>query len=358
MSNAYDALLVASFGGPEGPQDVLPFLENVLRGRTVPPQRLREVAEHYQMFGGRSPINEQNRQLVAAIQQELAEHGPTVPVYWGNRNWHPFLADTLRRMAADGVLRALALVTSAFASYSGCRQYREDIARAQAEVGPVAPRVDKLRLFYNHPGFIEPMVDRVRAALAQLPADPLPQLVFTAHSIPLTMAAGCRYEEQLREACRLVAAGVERDDWELAYQSRSGPPHQPWLEPDVGDLIEQQARGLNRQQPPLAAPRNVVVVPIGFLSDHMEVVYDLDYELHKRCDRLGVRLVRAATVGTHPRFVRMIVELIAERITEAPRRLAVGRLGPSHDECPPDCCPMACPVAAVAGAEMARGSRN
>ena len=246
----YDALVVVSFGGPDGPADVLPFLENVLRGRNVPRERMLAVAEHYYHFGGGSPINEQNRRLIAAIERELAEHGPQLPVYWGNRNWHPLLADTLRQMAADGVKRALAFVTSGFSSYSGCRQYRENIAAAQAEVGPAAPVVDKLRVFFNHPGFIEPMIELTRTALEQVPAERRSNavLIFTAHSIPLVMAQGCRYEEQLREACRLIAEGVNNAspgragvsmNWHLVYQSRSGPPHQPWLEPDINDYFKE-----------------------------------------------------------------------------------------------------------------------
>jgi ferrochelatase len=354
----YDALLVVSFGGPDRPDDVLPFLENVLRGRNVPRERMLEVAEHYYHFGGRSPINEQNRALVAAIERELVEHGLPLRVYWGNRNWHPLLPDTLRQMKADGVRRALAFVTSAFSSYSGCRQYRENIAAAQVEVGPGAPQVDKLRVFFNHPGFIEPMIEHTRDALAQVPADrrDIAFLLFTAHSIPLSMAQGSRYEEQLRESCRLVTEGVGqaepdnarlrqaqpddprlcqaqpdlRADWHLVYQSRSGPPQQPWLEPDISAYIAKRHADV-----PL---RDVVVVPIGFVSDHMEVVYDLDTELRRFCERLGINMVRAATVGTHPRFVRMIRELIEERMTGSPQRLALGTLGPSHDECPNDCC--------------------
>jgi protoporphyrin/coproporphyrin ferrochelatase len=333
MITPYDALLIVSFGGPDGPEDVLPFLENVLRGRNVPRERMLEVAEHYFQFGGRSPINEQNRQLIAAVERELAEHGRPLPVYWGNRNWHPLLPDTLKQMAADGVRRALAFVTSAFSSYSGCRQYREDIARAQKEVGPEAPHVDKLRVFFNHPGFIEPMVENTRAAIDRVPAGrrDKARLVFTAHSIPTAMAAGCRYEEQLRESCRLVAEGVGRDDWDLAYQSRSGPPQQPWLEPDIGEFLQKvQGSGFRVQ--------DVVIVPIGFISDHMEVLYDLDTEARQLCERMGVNMVRAATVGIHPRFVRMIRELIEERLSDSPRRLALGTLGPNHDVCPEDCC--------------------
>jgi ferrochelatase len=332
MSQPYDALLVVSFGGPDGPDDVLPFLENVLRGRNVPRERMLEVAEHYYKFDGRSPINDQNRALIASLEKELTAHGPQLPIYWGNRNWHPLLADTLRQMASDGVRRALAFVTSAYSSYSGCRQYRENIAAAQAEVGPTAPTVDKLRVFFNHPGFIEPMIENVRAALDKVPADRRnnAELIFTAHSIPQAMATNCRYEEQLREASRLVADGVGRQNWNLVYQSRSGPPQQPWLEPDVGDFIESR-----HQESPI---RDVVVVPIGFISDHLEVLFDLDTEVRHQCEQLGINLVRAATVGTDPRFIRMIRELIEERISDSPSRLALGPLGPSHDVCPADCC--------------------
>jgi len=331
-SRTYDALLVVSFGGPDGPDDVIPFLENVLRGRRVPRERMLEVAEHYQHFGGKSPINNQNRQLIAALERELAAHDLKLPIYWGNRNWHPLLADTLRTMAADGVRRALAFVTSAFSSYSGCRQYREDIARAQQVVGPAAPQVDKLRVFFNHPGFIESLIERTRDALAQIPAESRDDalLLFTAHSIPQAMADGCPYEVQLREACRLVSEGVGRDSWRLVYQSRSGPPQQPWLEPDIRDFLHQQ----HAKQP----IRYVVIVPIGFISDHLEVVYDLDTELRALCNKLGIHMVRAATVGTHPRFIRMIRELIEERLSESPQRLTLGTLGPKEDVCPDDCC--------------------
>jgi ferrochelatase len=331
-SPVYDALLVVSFGGPDGPDDVIPFLENVLRGRNVPRERMLEVAEHYQHFGGKSPINDQNRALIAALERELAEHGPKLPIYWGNRNWHPLLADSLRQMEADGVQRALAFVTSAFSSYSGCRQYREDIARAQNEVGPNAPQIDKLRVFFNHPGYIEPMIEQTRAAQNTIPADRRDgaPLLFTAHSIPQAMADGCLYVAQLREACRLVGLGVGRDDWQLVYQSRSGPPQQPWLAPDVGDCL----RELHASQP----LRDAVVVPIGFISDHLEVLYDLDTEVRALCDERGINLVRVATVGTHPRFVRMIRELIAERSSCDPNCLALGTLGPKEDICPENCC--------------------
>lgn len=334
MAQSYDAILIVSFGGPEGPDEVMPFLENVLRGKPVPRERMLEVAEHYQHFGGVSPINEQNRQLIAALEKELAAHGPCLPVYWGNRNWRPLLPETLAQMGRDGVKRALAFFTSAFSSYSGCRQYRENIAAAQAEVGPSAPQVDKVRVFYNHPGFIEPMVESLDLCLARIPVDSRAgaKVFFTAHSIPLSMAENCRYEVQLAEACRLVAAGarLSPDQWELVYQSRSGSPHQPWLEPDVCDRIEQLHAGGNLH--------DLVLVPIGFISDHMEVLFDLDTEARELCERLGVSMQRAATVGVHPRFVRMIRELIEERSADASDRPALGTLGASHDVCPADCC--------------------
>jgi ferrochelatase len=332
--SSYHAILIVSFGGPEGPDEVMPFLENVLRGKPVPRERMLEVAEHYQHFGGVSPINEQNRQLIAALEQELAAHGPHLPIYWGNRNWHPLLPETLAQMGRDGVRRAIAFFTSAFSSYSGCRQYRENILAAQQEVGPSAPQVDKLRVFYNHPGFIEPMTDSLAKCLASVSPEqsPAAKVLFTAHSIPLSMAENCRYEVQLAEACRLVAegAGLATDQWELVYQSRSGSPHVPWLEPDVCDRIEQlhAAGGL----------QELVIVPIGFISDHMEVLFDLDTEARVLCERLGVRMQRAATVGVHPRFIRMIRELIVERIDNAATRPALGSLGASHDVCPADCC--------------------
>jgi ferrochelatase len=255
-----------------------------------------------------------------------------LPIYWGNRNWHPLLADTLRQMRDDGVQRALAFFTSAFSSYSGCRQYRENIAAAQEEVGAGAPQIDKLRVFFNHPGFIEPMIERTREALEKIPAErrSAASLCFTAHSIPLSMADNCKYAAQLNEACRLVAEGVAQHDWRLIYQSRSGPPNQPWLEPDILDYL----RELKSQ----TSVQDVVVVPIGFTSDHMEVMYDLDTEAQQVASEIGLNLVRAGTVGTHPRFITMIRELIVERMTDNPDRLALGTLGPSHDVCPVDCC--------------------
>ncbi len=330
----YDAVVVVSFGGPDKREDVLPFLENVLRGRNVPRERMMEVAEHYYHLGGKSPINDQNRALITALEHELARQDLPLPVYWGNRNWHPLLADTLRQMATDGVRRALAYVTSAYGSYSGCRQYLDDIARAQQQVGASSPRVEKIRLFYNHPGFIEATAERVSEALGRLPPESraAARLVYAAHSIPTAMAARSPYAEQLREACRLVSAELGRDDWTLVYQSRSGPPSQPWLAPDINDYL----RELHASQ----SPREVIVVPIGFVSDHMEVLYDLDTEARGLCDDLGLVMVRAGTVGVHPKFISMIGELILERMDDPKvTRRALGNLGPWHDFCPADCCP-------------------
>ncbi len=333
MANNYEALLVVSFGGPEKPDDVLPFLENVLRGKNVPRERMLEVAEHYYRFGGVSPINSQIRDLIAALRGELAEHGLKMPIYWGNRNWHPLLSDTLRQMASDGVRHALAFVTSAYSSYSSCRQYLEDIEQARDEVGANAPVVDKLRMFFNHPGFIEPMIESMSAALAQVPADRRPNaaIVYTAHSIPRSMAGTCQYEAQLNEASRLVSEALGLERWHLVYQSRSGPPSQPWLEPDVCDYLREQ-----HQQGRL--PSDVVILPIGFVSDHLEVLFDLDTEAKAVCEELGVHMVRAATSGSHPRFVQMIRQLVVERLGDNPDRPALGNLGPSPDVCPIGCC--------------------
>jgi ferrochelatase len=298
----YDALLVLSFGGPEKHEDVIPFLENVLRGRNVPRERMLEVAEHYYHFDGRSPINDQNRALIAALKEVV-----DIPIYWGNRNWHPMLADTVRQMRDDGIRSAIAFVTSAFGSYSGCRQYAEDVAKARAAVGEGAPEIVRIRPFSAHPAFIEAMTDRVRAAIAQVPDG---RLIFTAHSVPVSMALSSPYVEELNRACAVVASGVGITDWKLVYQSRSGPPGQPWLEPDICDYLRE-------------IRSNAVIAPIGFLSDHMEVLYDLDSEARAVCDELGIRMARAGTAGTHPAMIRMIAELIE---TEPP-------------VCPATCCP-------------------
>jgi len=329
----YDAILVVSFGGPESREDVIPFLENVLRGRNVPRERMLAVAEHYYHFDGKSPINQQTRDLISALKAELAQHGPKLPVYWGNRNWHPLLADTLRQMKQDGIHRALAFVTSAYSSYSGCRQYREDIARAQAEVGTGTPEIDKLRAFYNHPGFIDATEARLRDAFAEVPASARRnvQIVYTAHSIPMSMANTCDYVRQLEEVRKLVSARLGVSNDALVYQSRSGAPGQPWLEPDILDYLrEVKERNLASA---------VVLAPISFISDHMEVLYDLDIEARQLCDSLPLPMVRAKTVGVHPKFVAMIRELILERLNPGTERRALGSLGPRPDVCAEDCCP-------------------
>src|SRR5271154_5987396 len=329
----YDAILVVSFGGPEAREDVIPFLENVLRGRNIPRERMLTVAEHYYHFGGKSPINQQTRELIAALEAELAQHGIKLPVYWGNRNWHPLLPDTLRKMKQDGVKRALGFVTSAYSSYSGCRQYRENIARAQSEVGTGAPEVDKLRAFFNHPLFIEATVERVREALSAIPADARGnvQIVYLAHSIPVSMANTCDYVGQLEEVRRLVSEALGQKNDVLVYQSRSGAPGQPWLEPDILHYVRQVKAGN------LASA--VVLAPISFISDHMEVLYDLDVEARQLCDSLALPMTRAKTVGVHPKFVAMIRELILERVNPGSERRSVGTLGATPDNCAEDCCP-------------------
>lgn len=328
----YDAVLYLSFGGPESPDDVMPFMRNVIEGRGIPDGRLAEVAEHYHLFGGVSPINAQNRAVIMALQELLSAEGPDLPVYWGNRNWHPLLADTLRRMRENGVERAICFATAAFSSWSSCRQYRDDIARAREEVGDAAPAIDKIRTFHDHPGFIEPQAERARVALEAIPEERRSDthVTFVAHSIPLRMAETSSYVPQLLESCALVAErlGIEHD-WDLVWQSRSGPPHVPWLEPDIVDHLEDLAG---------RDVRDVVVVPIGFVSDHLEVRFDLDVEAAAVAAGMGLNTVRAESVGAHPRYVRMIRDLIVERMTAAPDRPSLGELGPAHDICAADCC--------------------
>lgn len=309
----------------------MPFLENVLRGRNVPRARLEEVAEHYHHFDGKSPINEQNRALIKGLETLLAEKGPGLPVYFGNRNWHPLLADTLRQMRNDGCKNALAFFTSVFSSYSGCRQYRENIAAAQQEIGEGAPQVSKVRMSYNHPAFIEVIKERINDAKNTLPKEVADQavLVFSAHSLPLSMAKNCNYESHFIESSRLAAAGFPEHRNVLAYQSRSGSPHSPWLGPDISEVIKDlKAQGA----------KAVIVIPIGFVSDHMEVLYDLDIEAKSVAEGLGLAFARAGTAGTHPKFIAMIRDLIVERLSGNPNRPAVGSHGPCHDVCPENCC--------------------
>ena len=335
----YDAFLLLSFGGPEHPDDVLPFLQNVTRGRGVPPERLTEVAAHYQRFGGVSPINQQCRELVTAIRADFSVHGLDLPVYWGNRNWRPMLADTMAQMRDHGIQRVITFATSAYGSYSSCRQYLQDLAAARAAVGPRAPAVDKLRHFHDHPGFVEPLADSVVTAFGELDASAREstRIVFTAHSIPVSMAAtagpeGGLYEAQLSETARLVAARSLPDvGWDLVWQSRSGPPQVPWLEPDINEQLRMLAKEGTTQ---------VVVSPIGFVSDHLEVIWDLDEEAAATARQLGLGFARAKTPGTDSRFVAMIRDLVLERMrtSDDGSRAGLGRLD-HWDVCASHCCP-------------------
>ena len=333
---AYDAVVIVSFGGPEGPSEVEPFLANVTAGRDIGAERLAAVARQYHHFGGASPLNAQCRRLRTALARRLAASGHGLPVYWGNRNWVPYLADAVGEMAEAGHRRALAVVTSAYSSYSGCRQYLDDIEAARAAVGEAAPAIDKVRAYYDHPGFVEPFSDAVAAARGSLPAELRSEarLVFTAHSVPETMAAGCDYERQLQETARLVAGGAGFDAWTMAWQSRSGPPSVPWLEPDVNECLERLAHDDGVEA--------VVLAPIGFVTDHMEVMWDLDVIAAGTAADLGMRLVRAVTPGTGPddRFVAMWQELVSERLAPGAARRSLGRLGVGPDACPAGCCPL------------------
>ena len=351
----FDALLLVSFGGPERPEDVVPFLQNVTRGRGVPAERLAEVGAHYHRFGGRSPINDQCRSLLTAIDTDLAAAGLDLPVYWGNRNWDPYLQQTVAQMAADGVKHAACLLTSAYSSYSGCRQYRENLADARAAAGSDAPMLSRLRHYFNHPGFVEPFVDATLGSLAHLDQGVRDgaRLVFVTHSIPSSMndasgrspagTSGGAYVRQHRDVAATVAARVQQVSggehaYDLAYCSRSGPAQVPWLEPDVNDHLRAVAA---------SGTEAVVVVPIGFVSDHMEVIFDLDTEAAATAAELGLAFGRAATPGTDPRFVALVRDLVLDRVASEcatagagapPARVSLGELGPSWDVCPAGCC--------------------
>ncbi|MFJ8016803.1 ferrochelatase [Streptomyces sp. NPDC096339] len=370
LAAPYDALLLLSFGGPEGPDDVVPFLENVTRGRGIPRERLKEVGQHYFGFGGVSPINAQNRELLDALRKDFAQHGLDLPVYWGNRNWAPYLTDVMREMAADGRRWIAVLATSAYASYSGCRQYRENLADALATLAEEGvtelPKVDKLRHYFNHPGFVQPMIDGVLASLESLPREVRAgaRLVFTTHSIPTAAAdasgpveehteggEGGAYVKQHLDVAKVIADAVRAETgtelpWDLVYQSRSGAPHIPWLEPDICDHLE----ALHGAGTPA-----VVMVPIGFVSDHMEVLYDLDTEATAKAAELGLPIARSATVGADPRFAAAVRELVLERAAaergESVERCALGLLGASHDLCAVGCCPARSPRPAAAGVD-------
>ncbi|GAA5198409.1 ferrochelatase [Microbacterium jejuense] len=356
---AYDGILLAGFGGPEGQDDVIPFLRNVTRGRGIPDERLEEVAHHYRHFDGVSPINAQNRALKAALEAELARRGLDLPVYWGNRNWSPYLDEAVRDAATAGDTNLLALATSAYSSFSSCRQYREDFARVLTETeleGTVS--IDKVRQFFDHPGFVQPFVDGVRAAVAGFLGDGIApeavRVLFSTHSIPTAdaersgpregdelhreLGEGGAYAAQHLAVAEVVMAavaaeipGAERVGWDLVYQSRSGPASQPWLEPDVNDVIS----GL-----PAAGIQAVAIVPVGFMSDHMEVLWDLDTEAMEAAEEAGIRAVRTPTPGVDPVFVSGLVDLVQERLngTPAADRPHLTDLGPWFDVCRPACC--------------------
>jgi len=349
---AYDGILLAGFGGPEGQDDVIPFLRNVTSGRGIPDERLEEVAHHYRHFGGVSPINEQNRQLKAALEAELARRGVDLPVIWGNRNWDPYLNDALAEAKERGFAKLIAIATSAYSSYSSCRQYREDFADALADTGTGDEiQIDKVRQFFDHPGFVQPFIEGVRDGIAGLVADnpgldrtTEVEVLFATHSIPSTDAAksgpaergfgeGGAYAAQHRAVAEVVMREADATEvpWQLVYQSRSGPPSMPWLEPDVNDAIEEL---------PAAGRKAVVIVPLGFVSDHMEVLWDLDNEALETAQEHGLAAVRVPTPGTHPAYVAGLVDLVLERVQGTPvaDRPAVTELGPWYDVCRPGCC--------------------
>ena len=369
MAENFDALLLLSFGGPEGPDQVMPFLENVTRGRGIPRERLESVAEHYLHFGGVSPINGINRALIDAIRAELDGRGEDLPVYFGNRNWHPFVEDTVAQMRADGVRRAAVFSTSAWGGYSGCTQYQEDIARARAAVGTGegtgegagegagdAPQLQKLRQYFDHPLLIEMFADAISDAAAELPEELRGQarLVFTAHSIPLRAVDRCGpslYPRQVRYSSSLIAAAAGYSDYDVVWQSRSGPPQVPWLEPDVGDHLSELAQ---------AGTAAVIVCPVGFVADHIEVIWDLDSELAEQAEELGVALARATTPNAQPRFARLALDLLDEvREGRDPSRVVGVEPVPGYGSsvngrfCTADC--EASAAAAAAGSREATG---
>ncbi|HEV7811416.1 MAG TPA: ferrochelatase [Leifsonia sp.] len=349
---AYDAILLAGFGGPEGQDDVIPFLRNVTRGRGIPEERLEEVAHHYRHFGGVSPINDQNRELKAALEAELASRGIDLPVLWGNRNWNPYLKDALTEANERGLKKVIAIATSAYSSYSSCRQYREDFAGALEETGLQGSiQIDKVRQFFDHPGFVEPFIEGVRDGLAEIEQkvpgiDPATEveILFSTHSIPSVDAAksgpaergfgdGGAYAAQHLAVAEVVAQAATDGvvGWQLVYQSRSGPPSMPWLEPDINDAIaELPAKGI----------RAVIIVPLGFVSDHMEVLWDLDNEAMESSEEAGLVAVRVPTPGTHHAYVKGLVDLVLERRDGVPveQRPAMTKLGPWYDVCRPGCC--------------------
>ena len=326
----FDSLLLLSFGGPERPDEVMPFLRNVTKGRGVPDERLTVVAEQYALFGGKSPINDLNRELLRSLQGELAARGHDIPAFWGNRNWDPFVSDVVETLRTQGHSSTVCLVTSAFSSYSGCRQYHEDLDKARSLVQD-APEIDRVRVFWNHPDFLGTAAELLAETRdkANLPKET--PLLHTAHSLPISMAATSDYERQLSEAARIVheLAGMAGPN-EVVYQSRSGPPSVPWLEPDIGSRLQQLADdGITE----------VLVHPLGFVADHMEVLFDLDTQALKVAENSGMKMLRTPTVGAHPRFVSMLVDLVEEAAGLRADRPALGDAGPRPDVCSVDCCP-------------------
>tara|TARA_B100001250_G_scaffold72479_1_gene58919 strand:+ start:70594 stop:71676 length:1083 start_codon:yes stop_codon:yes gene_type:complete len=329
-SNYYDALLVLSFGGPEGMDDVLPFLDNVLEGLNVPDRAKHAIAKRYHQFDGISPINEETRKFIAALKKDLLKNNIDLPVYWGNRNWHPMLKDTFEAMHDDGVKNVITFVTSTFSSYSGCRKYREDLYVANEDLGNPF-KVDKLRLGFNHPGFIEAVCSRTKDAIDKLGSFDEKETIifFTAHSLPLSMSKHTKYVTQLKEASSLVANSLMVKNWDLIFQSNNASYGEPWLEPDIEDAIKNlSSRGY----------KNLVIVPVGFVCDHMEVVLDLDIEAQSSAKESNINMVRAKTVGDHPAYISMVTSLVQERLSGDDIRPSLGSLGPSHNFCPPDCC--------------------
>ncbi len=352
---AYDAILLAGFGGPEGQDDVIPFLRNVTGGRGIPEERLEEVATHYRHFGGISPINEHNRQLKAALEAELASRGITLPVVWGNRNWAPYMKDAVVEAHERGFRNLIAVATSAYSSYSSCRQYREDFAKALDETGLLGTvHIDKVRQFFDHPGFVEPFNEGVRAAMLDLAAQGIgpaeTHVMFATHSIPTTDAErsgpsdidfgdGGAYAAQHRAVAAVVMAAAATPSlvepvetpWSLVYQSRSGPPSMPWLEPDINDAIAELDK---------STVKAVIIVPLGFVSDHMEVMWDLDNEAMETAQQNGFTAIRVPTPGVNPRYVTGLVDLVMERVTgtTVAERPALTELGPWYDICRPGCC--------------------
>lgn len=326
----FDSLLLLSFGGPENSDDVMPFLRNVTAGRGVPDERLAVVAEQYELFGGKSPINELNQQLLCALNEELASRGYEMATFWGNRNWHPFVTDTIADLKSLGHTSTVCLVTSAFSSYSGCRQYHEDLDRARNEV-PGAPNIERVRVYWDHPDFLGTAAELLAESRDAAGLSSETPVLHSAHSLPLSMAANCDYQQQLNEAAAIVneLAGM-RGPYEVVFQSRSGPPSVPWLTPDIDQRIHELAE---------QGTQELLVHPLGFVADHMEVLFDLDTQSAAAAKEAGVKMVRTPTVGTHPRFVSMLVDLVEEAAGLRADRPSLSKSGPRPDKCNSQCCP-------------------